>query len=365
MSIEINPKYNILEICQAFNISVDDFSKLVQKSSNTTADIVKDIAVIEAIPRFLRWFEDKVQQKKKSNNSLTLYKGYLNKFLDFIMKRNPDFTVTQLNEDLVYEFLQMYEGRNSTSILSPYTTNNFIAIIRSLVKFCFKQRLISTDFRHDFEWEKTNPLPKYLNPEELSQLLSASLQLTNGYRSYTILTFLVGTGVRIGEALDLKIKDINFKDGFFLIQNGKGNKSRHVPLYPRIRDVLLDYLNLTGVDTIEPYLNEYLFTKDYGTHRPTKLTREAVESMFRKLCRKLNLNQSFTVHSLRHTFSVDCLRRGMPIHVLQQILGHSDPATTAIYTKLFPKDILAELNKHFPFQFGKLMLETVKEDINH
>ncbi|WP_261304002.1 tyrosine-type recombinase/integrase [Paenibacillus andongensis] len=365
MSIEINPKYNIIEICQAFNISVNDFSNLVQKSSNRQAETLKDIAVAEAIPRFLQWFDDKVQQKKKSINSLALYRGYLKKFLHFIEVTNPEIKVTQLNEDLLYEFLQTYEGRNSTSTLSPYTTNNFIAIIRSLIKFCFKQRLISTDFRRDFEWEKTNPLPKYLNPEELSQLLSASLQLTNGYRSFAILTFLAGTGVRIGEALDLKINDINFKEGFFLIRNGKGNKSRHVPLDPNVRDVLLDYLNITGVDHIEPNLNGYIFTKDYGAHRPTKLTREAVESMFRKLCRKLNLNQSFTVHSLRHTFAVNCLRRGMPIHVLQQILGHNDPATTAIYTKLFPKDILAELNRHFPFQFGKLMLETVKEDVNH
>ena len=154
------------------------------------------------------------------------------------------------------------------------------------------------------------------------------------------------------------------KKGSSFIRNGKGNKSRHVPLHPRFVNII-DYLNITGIKQIESNLNEYVFTKDYGTNRPTKLTREAVEAMFRKLCHNLNLNQSFTVHSLRHTFAVNSLRNKMPSHVLQQILGHSDPATTAIYTKLFPKDILAELNKHFPFQFGKLMLETVKEDIIH
>lgn len=364
MSIEITPHFNILEICKAYNISVEDFKKLVQKTNSILSDSFSDIKVTEAIPKFLLWFEEKVKNKRKSANTLKLYQGYLNKFFSFVKSNCPNLTVSQLNEDLIHEFVQIYKPKKG-SVLSPYTINSFIGVIRSLIKYCFKQRLITRDSTKDIEWMRTKPLPKYLSPDELDSLLNASLQLINGYRSYTILSFLAGTGARIGETLELKIRDINFKENYFLIENGKGDKSRYVPFDDSIRNILLDYLNITGVKEATTDLDGYLFSKNYGTERPTKLTREAVETMFRKLCKKLKLNESFTVHSLRHTFAVTCLRKGMPLHVLQQILGHSDPATTSIYTKLFPKDILEELNKHFPFQFGKLMLQTITEENDH
>jgi site-specific recombinase XerD len=368
MSIEIPTNLSILEICKSYNISVDDFRKLVQKSNSVSTDYNRDILVTEAIPRFLQSFETKVKNHSKSEQSLKLYQSYLEKFRSFVENKCPELTVMQLNEELAHEFLQMYKPKKGPT-LSPYTVNNFIAMIRSVIRYCLKQKLISNDFTKDFEWQKTKPLPKYLKPEQLEHLLDASLQLINGYRSYAILSFLVGTGARIGETLELQIRDLNLKDGYFSIVHGKGDKSRYVPLNPSVRDILIDYLNITGVKCVSPDLDGYLFSKDYGTKRPTKLTREAVETMFRKLCKNLKFSESFTIHSLRHTFAVNCLRKEMPLHVLQQILGHTDPATTGIYTKLFPEDLLAELNEHFPFQFGKLMLQTIPEvdidAINH
>ncbi|MDU0205817.1 tyrosine-type recombinase/integrase [Paenibacillus sp. MAH-36] len=362
MSIKKDLPFNITDICQAFNIRVEDFAKLVQKSNTLNTEAVQDISVADAVPKFLKWFQDKVDHGRKSSQSLKLYQGYLNKFLSFMNDKYPGLTVMQLNENYVHEFLQLYEGRKKADALSPYTVNNVTAIFRSLITYCFKQRLISVDSSRDFEWEKTTTLPKYFSPEELDQLLKASLQLINGYRSYAILSFLAGSGARIGEALNMRISDVNFQEGFIFIPDGKGNKPRHIPLDPMVRDILLDYLNITGVKQITSSMAGYLFSKDYGEKRLRKITREAVEKMFRKLVLKLELNPEFTVHSLRHTFSVNCLRNGMPLHILQQILGHTDLKTTGIYTKLFPKDILEELNRYFPFQFGKLMLQTLDEE---
>lgn len=74
---------------------------------------------------------------------------------------------------------------------------------------------------------------------------------------------------------------------------------------------------------------------------------------------EMGLNEDFTVHSFRHTFSINCLKAGMKLHYLTQILGHEDPKTTKIYTTLLPHDLRDEVMKFFPFPLEKLLNDII------
>ena len=138
-------------------------------------------------------------------------------------------------------------------------------------------------------------------------------------RDYTIISILLGTGIRRSELLD--ITDVN---GDYIVVYGKGNKQRLVPISDALKTILKRYIAERDKIAICPYL---IINRDGG-----KLTKNGLRAIFTRLSKNTGIaGKRFSAHTWRHTFATQMLQAGCDIVTLQQILGHSDISTTAIY----------------------------------
>jgi site-specific recombinase XerD len=139
------------------------------------------------------------------------------------------------------------------------------------------------------------------------------------------------------------------------IYNGKGRKDRTIPIFEEIEKVVLHYLKLSGLPEWDPSCTGYLFCRDEGEKREVKISVDSVQYLVRNIFKAMELSKDFTVHSYRHTFAVNCLKSGISLHYITQMLGHTDPKTTQIYLKLQPIDLKKQVMKNYPLPFENLL----------
>lgn len=143
-------------------------------------------------------------------------------------------------------------------------------------------------------------------------------------REKAIYAFFLTTGCRVSEVINIKIKDINWKNRSVIVL-GKGNKYRQVFFTEQTEQLMKSWLEVSKNE-------EYLFCSERWPYSP--LTKNGMEAIVRKLGQKAELEESLFPHKLRHTFATNCLNAGMDMQVIQKLLGHADLATTQIYAEL-------------------------------
>ncbi|MDN5247692.1 MAG: tyrosine-type recombinase/integrase [Wolbachia endosymbiont of Tyrophagus putrescentiae] len=176
-------------------------------------------------------------------------------------------------------------------------------------------------------------LPKALSLSDIEILLKKMRLLDLGEewvikRDVAIIMLLYGAGLRISEALDLKVGDVNNEE---LVISGKGNKQRQIFILPIVKKFIEEYIKVC------PYSHtaEYLFLGLRGK----KLGRTYFANRLQKIRRILNLPEILSPHALRHSFATHLLKNKVDIRSIQQLLGHSSLETTEIYTHLNYQDV--------------------------
>jgi len=142
---------------------------------------------------------------------------------------------------------------------------------------------------------------------------------------------MYGTGVRVSEALHLRVPDIDSQRRMIRIEQGKGHKDRYVPLSPKLLELLRTYWR-----TVRP--EEWLFPGQVP-HQP--LGREAVGQAVTRASQRAGLSKDPSPHSLRHAYAVHLLEAGADLRKIQLLLGHRSLATTARYLGLATHTICA------------------------
>jgi integrase/recombinase XerC len=145
-----------------------------------------------------------------------------------------------------------------------------------------------------------------------------------GLRDEALFTLLYGAGLRIGEALSLRHKDLA---GESLTVTGKGNKQRRVPLLPFVKAVIEKY------KAASPFAGRPEDPVFLGV-RGDVLNAGVAQRNLRRLRRDLNLPDTVTPHALRHSFATHLLAHGADLRSLQELLGHASLSTTQVYTKV-------------------------------
>ena len=135
-------------------------------------------------------------------------------------------------------------------------------------------------------------------------------------------------GLRIGEALDLKLRDLHKDEGLIYIRKAKGRKDRRVPLAKTLIPVVESYMQ-----AYRPKL--YLFEGQNGG----RYSNTSAGKMLQRAAKRASIKTKITLHSLRHSYATHLTNRGVNIQYLQEILGHNSPKTTMLYTHLSGKDI--------------------------
>lgn len=172
--------------------------------------------------------------------------------------------------------------------------------------------------------KKDKKLPIVLSIEEVFSLL----QSTKNLKHRAVIAMLYGSGLRIGEIINLKLSDFDFKRKQLHIKNAKGRKDRYTTIAESLFPLLKNYHN-----TYTPKI--YFIENPKGG----RYSAESIRAFLRKSTKAAGITKTVTPHTLRHSYATHMLEQGIDIRYIQELLGHSRPETTMIYTHVTRKDL--------------------------
>lgn len=165
-------------------------------------------------------------------------------------------------------------------------------------------------------------LPKYLTKEEVKLLLDSTTYL----KHKAILSTIYSAGLRVSEAINLRISDIMSAEMKIRVRNGKRNKERYTLLSQKNLELLRLYWKKFGYKNFSP--DDHLFISRQ-TKKP--LTSRGVQSAMDKVIQKAGIAKKATPHTLRHSFATHLMNDGVDLVTIQALMGHSNMKTTSIY----------------------------------
>jgi site-specific recombinase XerD len=260
--------------------------------------------VLAMTPLRQRLIED-MQLRNLSPVTIEKYVHYVAKFAKFF-GRSP--------ERLTAEHVRQYQLHLLSKKVSWSTFNQSLCALRFLYGTTLGRKEIQ---RLPFG-KKPKRIPVVLNRDEVVKLL----QCIPSRKQRMVLTTMYATGMRVGEAVQLGVADIDSRRMTILVARGKGNKQRLVPLSQK----LVTELRLFWKTHQNP-------TWLFPSRRPDQhLGIAVVERACRRARVRVGLKQRFNTHTLRHTFATELLEAGVDLFSIQKILGHKSVTTTATYT---------------------------------
>jgi site-specific recombinase XerD len=273
-------------------------------------------------------------EKGNSLKTVENYDRYLNRFLSFAKISQPK----DITDDLIREY-RLYLNRQD---LKKNTQNYYMIALRSFLKYAMK-RGITTLSPERIELAKISERSlDLISSDELNRLLKApDGDGLKDLRDCAILELFFSTGLRVSELASLD-RDLDLTKDEFSIR-GKGDKVRVVFLGDEARAAVKKYLDKRAD------MDEALFVQI--SRRPNmegelRLTSRSIERIVKHYAVKAGISKKVTPHVIRHVFATDLLQNGADIRSVQMMLGHSNIATTQIYTHITDKH-LREVHKNF------------------
>ncbi|MGB3850889.1 MAG: tyrosine-type recombinase/integrase [Tunicatimonas sp.] len=206
-----------------------------------------------------------------------------------------------------------------------YTYSSHKQLISAIALYLKEIYRRAVDFGPVYPTQRPQPLPDILSVQEVKAILSANHNL----KHQAMLTLIYALGLRSGELIQLKIKDIDSQRKVVHLKGAKGKKDRLLPLSDRLRDLLRTYY-------IKYQPKEYLFNgQNHATYSPQSLRK-----VFKAACQKAAIRKKVTLHSLRHAYATHLLEAGTDVRVIQQLLGHNSLRTTMIYTHVTASNLM-------------------------
>lgn len=197
----------------------------------------------------------------------------------------------------------------------------------SAIKFLYKRVLHEEGLSKDIPRPpKERTLPTVLSKEEVQRIFAA----VNNIKHKAILMLTYSAGLRVSEVVALKLKDIDEDRKMIHIRGAKGKKDR----YTILSEVALAIINKYRM--LNNQFNEYLFPGQLGEGH---ISIRSVEHIIQQAVEKIGIKKTVTVHTLRHSFATHLLEMGTDLRYIQELLGHSSPKTTEIYTHVSTRDI--------------------------
>jgi len=295
---------------------------------NLILKIKKTIIIIggsmdKSIQKFIEYLE---YEKGYSKKTIISYEKDLELF-DAYLKENKITNISSIDYNTIRKYLSYLHDKQyeATSISRKIST------LRTFFKYNLKEKNIkSNPMTLISNPKKEKKLPKYLNYEEMEKLLNAiDTSELEGIRDKLIIELLYSTGIRVSELVNIKIKDIKIKENQINIL-GKGNKERIVLFGEKAKESIKIYLNAYKEYFEGNILNNYLLINKKGKQLSTNKIELIVKDVLRKSALKLNISP----HTLRHTFATHMLDSGADLKSVQELLGHENLKTTAIYTHI-------------------------------
>lgn len=204
-----------------------------------------------------------------------------------------------------------------------------LSTLRSFFKWLVREKLVASDATSLVSSPKREQrLPSFLSVADMDLLLEApDTSKPVGIRDRALLELLYAAGLRVSEVVGLNLEDVNL-DGQELRVMGKGSKVRVTLFGKEAKDTLTAYLSQVRPVWANRRSGEALLLNRYGR----RLSQRSVQEKVRFYATKAGLMAGVHTHTLRHTFATHLLDGGADLRVVQELLGHSTPATTQLYT---------------------------------
>lgn len=284
---------------------------------------MKHFSITELIPDFL------IAKEIEEGNTLSTIRAYkydLYKLIEVI----GDMSINLLTPTKVRLFIKFLKEKN----YSKRGIARKIATFRSFFKFLMRNDYLDKNSMDKISSPKIRmeeSLPKYLERDEIEKIMHMIRDKTlfnskKSERYYLLVRILYATMARVSEISNIRIKDINFQEGFIRLR-GKGNKERIVP----IDEKSLKYINESLKNRIEHFTDDFLFVNTRNNKLSPRVIQEDIK-LIKEKC-GFSITKKVTPHIFRHTGATHLRRAGMDISELQDILGHSSSNTTRIYAK--------------------------------
>ena len=265
-------------------------------------------------------------ERSLADNSVNAYIRDIRKLADFSSKIKVNELNISVNE--IREFIADLNSKN----ISARSQARIISGIKAFFKYLILEDYITNDPTMLIENPKIGlKLPEVLSVDEIELIISSiDLSSKQGERNRAILETLYSCGLRVTELINLKISNINFKEGYIKVI-GKGDKERLTPIGSNALKYISIYVNEVRIhQKISKNHEDFVFLNNRGS----KLSRVMIFTLIKRIVDKVGIKKKVSPHTFRHSFATHLIEGGADLRAVQEMLGHESITTTEIYTHL-------------------------------
>ena len=284
-----------------------------------------------------------------ADTTITAYEEFFSSFEKFVKAENKLNSFEQVDTIALRRYLVLL-----SSTMCGITVEGYYRKLKTLYNFLLKEGLIKSNPLNTIERPKVAKRKiQTFNSNEVYAMLNAyDVNTFIGLRNYTLLSFLLATGVRRSEFVNLTIFDVDLQADIIRVI-GKGDKERLIPIGKKLKLIIKRYLKARAEylkQECKHKTSAAFFISRYGD----KLQLSGANSIFQSLKKTLGLRgKRFSAHIWRHTFAKSFLLNGGDVFSLQELLGHADVDTTRIYINLNTQELKQQNDKYNPLDNTK------------
>lgn len=295
-----------------------------------------------AIQTFL---EDR-ELKNLSQVSIKNYEITLKDFQKFCAENNI-LNVDEVTTSIIRSYLVYCQKEKKNK---PATIAHKVRDLKAFFNFLAEEGFIKSDKNpcKKIEQPKVETKIPVFKPDHIRRIFAYFKHMKRkektfyAYRNYVIVKTLLGTGIRVGELINIKWADVDLVNNIITIF-GKSREHQTVPIAKKLKEELLEYK--AYCEKVFGKLPEYVFCTKDGQ----QLTRNAITCMFKRVKQNLGINDvRLSAHTFRYTFAHDMLMNGADAITLQELLRHKDPSMTRKYASMWGKSLAEQNEKYNP-----------------
>ncbi|WPC42913.1 tyrosine-type recombinase/integrase [Clostridium sp. JS66] len=300
----------------------EDNSLTISKLSKLHKEFLDDKSLEGLAPRTLRDYKQHFK--------------YFNQYVQYAYRTNIDRIV--VDEKILKDYLKYMVNEKK---YSPFTVNVRLRTLRTFFKWLKDQKYTKENFALKIKLMKV-PMDSVtlLSDLEIKKLLnSCDLSTYAGFRDFSLIITILDCGIRIGEASQLKIDDINLSNKLIKVRAeiAKTREERQIPISHKTTKLLKELISIA-----KQMQCEYVFQSTYGG----KIKENNLSLSLKRLGEKAGIKKRCTGYVFRHIFATNCVKNGMNLFSIQRIMGHTIVQTTRRYVQLDTTDLQKQHKKY-------------------
>jgi len=286
-------------------------------------------------------------ERNVSAHTLRNYASDLDQFKEYLFKieKRSDISVKEIDRLTIREWMAgLHNDHKKTSIARK------LASLRTFFQFLVREGVVETNPAKLVATPRIErKLPNHLSMEDAVRFIETPDTNTDlGRRDRAIVEFLYATGIRVGELVNINLRDIDFREKLVRV-TGKRKKQRIVPFGEPALQALMHYLE----ETRPVFLNNCPAAQRdnnavFLNYQGTRITTRSVGRMIDKYIKQCADIHNISPHSLRHSFATHLLDSGADLRDIQELLGHARLSTTQIYTQVSMEKMIEVYDRAHP-----------------